>query len=53
MQKTVFKRDPILVVFSDGSQEDFGTCVYARWRLSNGKYHAPAIEQSSVGNMTL
>ena len=38
MQKTAFKQDPILVVFSDGSQKAFGTCVYAIWGLSNGKY---------------
>ena len=29
--------------FSDRSQEVFGTCVYARWRLSNGKYESHLI----------
>ena len=43
MQKTAFKPDPILVVFSGGSQEAFGTCAYARWRLSNGKYESQLI----------
>ena len=30
--------DPILVIFSDGSTEAYGTCGYVRWRLTNGKY---------------
>lgn len=30
--------DPILVMFSDGSDEAYGTCGYARWRLDNGTF---------------
>ena len=29
--------------FSDRSQEVFGRCIYARWRLSNGKYESHLI----------
>ena len=32
------EEDPILVIFSDGSTEGYGTCAYVRWRLTNGKY---------------
>ena len=32
------EEDPILVIFSDGSTEAYGTCAYVRWRLTNGKY---------------
>ena len=42
-QSTTFKRDPISVVFSDGSQEAFGTCVYAGWRQSNEKYESHVV----------
>ena len=30
--------DPILVIFSDGSTDAYGTCAYVRWRLTNGKH---------------
>ena len=29
---------PVLCVFSDASEDAFGTCAYARWQLSNGEY---------------
>ena len=28
--------NPILVIFSDGSNDAYGACAYARWRLLNG-----------------
>lgn len=28
---------PSLVLFSDGSEEAFGSCGYTRWQLDNGK----------------
>ena len=62
MQTIVFKRsirggrvtgDPTLVIFSDDSQESFGTCAIARWRLSNGKYesHLIAVKEKNCPNL--
>ena len=30
--------NPSLVLFSDGSEEVYFSCVYARWEIDNGKY---------------
>ena len=30
--------DPILVMFSDGSNDAYGTCAYARWALTDGGF---------------
>ena len=29
---------PVLVMFSDGSKNAYGTCAYIRWELEFGKY---------------
>ena len=29
---------PVLCVFSDASEDAFGSCAYARWQLSSGEY---------------
>ena len=29
---------PVLCIFSDASNEAFGSCAYARWQTSNGEY---------------
>ena len=47
MEEVKFKRcmkpneavgDPTLVTFSDGSQDAYGACSYARWECNDGKY---------------
>ena len=30
--------DPILVIFSDGSKDAYGACVYIRWHTTDGEY---------------
>lgn len=35
--------NPILVIFSDGSNQAYGTCAYIRWKLGSGKYEANLI----------
>ena len=30
--------NPILIIFSDGSNDAYGACAYARWRLLNGDH---------------
>ena len=35
--------NPILVVFSDGSTQAYGTCAYIRWKLGSGNYEANLI----------
>lgn len=35
--------DPSIIFFSDGSEEAYGTCAYARWELSNGKFDSNLI----------
>ena len=30
--------DPVLVIFSDGSQTMYGCCAYVRWRAADGSY---------------
>jgi len=39
--------DPVLVVFSDGSEEAYGVAAYARWRLADGTYAARLIAAKS------
>ena len=29
---------PSLIIFSDGSDETFGSCAYIRWELQNGSF---------------
>ena len=38
---------PVLCVFSDASEDAFGTCAYARWHLSNGNYDVQFIAAKS------
>ena len=38
---------PVLCVFSDASEDAFGTCAYARWQLSNGGYDVRFIAAKS------
>ena len=38
---------PVLCVFSDASEDAFGTWAYARWQLSNGKYDVRFIAAKS------
>ena len=47
MEKIKFRRcikpkdamgDPVLVIFSDGSDEAYETCAYVRWNLTNGSF---------------
>ena len=38
---------PVLCVFSDASEDAFGTCPYARWQLSNGEYDVRFIAAKS------
>ena len=47
MERVVFPRsvkpegaigNPSLIVFSDGSNDAYGTCAYARWKLDNGNF---------------
>ena len=35
--------NPILVIFSDGSNDAYGACAYARWRLLNGDHETNLI----------
>ena len=35
--------NPILVIFSDGSNDAYGACAYARWKLLNGDHEANLI----------
>ena len=30
--------DPVLVIFSDGSNNAYGACAYVRWELSTGEF---------------
>ena len=32
------ERNPVLIIFSDGSEKAFGCCAYVRWELKNGDY---------------
>ena len=34
---------PMLVTFSDGNEDTFGTCAYAIWMLENGSKEAKLI----------
>ena len=52
MQEIEFKRclepaetasNPDLVTFSDSSQDAYGTCAYARWKLKDGTYQCNLI----------
>ena len=36
-------RDPILVIFSDGSDNSYGACAYVRWSLPEGNYESRLI----------
>ena len=38
---------PVLCVFSDASQDAFGTCVYVRWQLDDGKFDVRFIAAKS------
>ena len=38
---------PVLVVFSDGSENAYGTVAYARWKCNNGKYVSRLISAKS------
>ena len=38
---------PVLCVFSDASEDAFGTCTYARWQLFNGEYDVRFIAAKS------
>ena len=40
-------QNPILVTFSDGSEQAFGCCAYVRWELNNGKYEARLLAAKS------
>ena len=35
--------DPILIIFSDGSSQAFGTCAYVRWELTGGLFKSSLI----------
>ena len=39
--------DPILVLFSDGSENIFGTCAYARWQTESGSFVSSLIASKS------
>ena len=52
MEEVKFKRcmkpneavgDPTLVTFSDGSQDAYGACSYARWECNDGKYRSSLV----------
>ena len=57
MQKVKFGRalqpvhiegeDPVLVIFSDASENAYGSCCYARWKMSNGSYRSNLITSKS------
>ena len=38
---------PVLCVFSDASQDAFGTCAYVRWQLADGKFDVRFIAAKS------
>ena len=38
---------PVLYIFSDASNEAFGSCAYARWQKSNGEYDVRFIAAKS------
>ena len=38
---------PVLCIFSDASNEAFGSCAYARWQKSNGEYDVRFIATKS------
>ena len=38
---------PLLCIFSDASNEAFGSCAYARWQKSNGEYDVRSIAAKS------
>ena len=35
--------NPILVIFSDGSESAYGACAYVRWKLASGKFESKLI----------
>jgi len=35
--------DPVLIIFSDGSNDAYGACAYARWKLSTGGFDSHLI----------
>ena len=35
--------NPVLIIFSDGSNDAYGACAYARWRLSTGGFDSHLI----------
>ena len=39
--------DPVLVMFSDGSNEAYGACSYARWETHSGEYLSRLIASKS------
>ena len=39
--------DPILVLFSDGSENIFGTCAYTRWQTESGSFVSSLIASKS------
>ena len=39
--------DPYLVMFSDGSDQAYGTCAYVRWQLAIGKFTSNLIAVKS------
>ena len=56
MEKITFHRstkpqdavgDPTLIIFSDASQEAFGTCAYIRWEKEDGSYESRLIAAKS------
>ena len=42
--------DPDLIMFSDGSDEAYGTCAYVRWNLANGKFGSVLVAAKSRVN---
>lgn len=59
MEKIEFRRcikpkdamgDPVLVMFSDGSDEAYGTCAYVRWNLTNGSFGSVLVAAKSRVN---
>ena len=52
MEKVTFRRcvkpgNPALVMFSDGSDQAYGTCAYVRWQLQNGTFGANLLAAKS------
>ena len=56
MEKVTFRRcvkpvgavgNPALVMFSDGSDQAYGTCAYVRWQLENGTFGANLLAAKS------